>query len=255
MCRTYANKCDNGKTCSFDQKEREAMIVKYAQLVRHIAGRMAMRVPSSVLFDELISAGCVGLIDAVDKFDPKKNVDLKTYARYRIKGAILDELRRMDWYSRSMRKKIQDIERAVLVIEYRTGRPAEDSEVAQELGMELEDYYKILSNINGLAPLSLDEFLKDEENDVLTKKSFQDRIRSKDDPVENVKKRELKQIVAQAIKKLSKKEQMVISLYYYDELTLKEIGHVLGVTESRVCQIHAMVLIKLKSKLKEYYER
>ena len=255
MCRTYANKCDNGKTCSFDKKEREAMIVKYAQLVRHIAGRMAMRVPSSVLFDELISAGCVGLIDAVDKFDPKKNVDLKTYARYRIKGAILDELRRMDWYSRSMRKKIQDIERAVVAIEYRTGRPAEDSEVALELGIELEDYYKILSNINGFAPLSLDEFLKDEENDVLTKKSFQDRIRSTDDPVENVKKRELKQIVAQAIQKLSKKEQMVISLYYYDELTLEEIGHVLGVTESRVCQIHAMVLIKLKTKLKEYYER
>jgi RNA polymerase sigma factor for flagellar operon FliA len=252
MCRKYANKDGKSKGYGFDQKEREAMIVKYAQLVKHIAGRMAMRVPSTVMFDELISAGCVGLIDAVDKFDPEKDVDLKTYAGYRIKGAILDELRSMDWYSRSMRKKIQDIERAVMSVEFRERRPAEDCEVADELGVSLEDYFKLLSNINGIAPLSLDEFLKDDENDVSTKKSFKDRIRSEDDPLENVDKREMKRVVSDAIKNLTKKEQLVISLYYYDELTLKEIGHVLGVTESRVCQIHAMVLIKLKAKLKEY---
>ena len=115
------------------------MIVGYAPLVKHIAGRMAMRIPSSISFDELISAGCLGLIDAIDRFDPTKEVDLKTYAAYRIKGAILDELRSMDWYSRSMRKKMQLIERALIRVEARQGRPAEDGEIADEIGIPLED--------------------------------------------------------------------------------------------------------------------
>jgi len=110
----------------FNVKEREDMIVAYAPLVKHIAGRMAMRIPSSVTYDELISAGCLGLIDAIDRYDPTREVDLKTYAAYRIKGAILDELRSMDWYSRSMRKKIQEIEKALLAVESRKGGPAED---------------------------------------------------------------------------------------------------------------------------------
>ncbi len=237
----------------FTLQEREEMIKKYAYLVKYIAGRMAMRVPSSVLYDELISAGSVGLIDAIDRYDPSRDVDLKTYASYRIKGAILDELRSMDWYSRSMRKKIQDIEKALRMVEAREGRPAEDWEVAKELGVELEDYFKTLSSIHGVAMLSLDEFIKDEDNDALTKKTFQDKILSKDDPADNVARGELRSVVAEAITKLTEKEQMVISLYYFDELTLKEIGQVLGLTESRICQIHTLTLIKLKSRLKTYY--
>ena len=139
--------------------------IVYAQLVKRIAGRMAVRIPSSVLFDELMSAGCVGLINAIDRFDPERDVNLKTYAEYRIKGAILDELRRMDWYSRSMRKKMQDIEKAVLSVESKKGRPAEDTEVAEELGLSLEEYQNTLSAIHGVALLSLDEYIKDEDND------------------------------------------------------------------------------------------
>jgi len=229
------------------------MITGYAPLVKHIAGRMAMRIPSSISFDELISAGCLGLIDAIDRYDPSKEVDLKTYAAYRIKGAILDELRSMDWYSRSMRKKIQEIEKALVIVEAREGRPAEDGEVAQQIGLSLEDYYKLLSNIHGIGLFSLDEYIKDEDNDSLTKKSFQERILSDDDPAQNVVKNELKQYLAEAVQALTEKEQMVISLYYYEELTLKEIGHILDLTESRICQIHTLALIKLKTKMKGYH--
>jgi len=253
MAQRSAKKATKKASKGFTRKKREEMIVSYAPLVKHIAGRMAMRIPSSITFDELISAGCLGLIDAIDRYDPSRKVDIKTYAAYRIKGAILDELRSMDWYSRSMRKKIQEIERALVEVESREGRPAEDWEVAETIGLTLEEYYKLLSNIHGIGLFSLDEYIKDEDNDSLTKKSFQERILSTDDPAENVVKGELKQYLAEAITTLSEKEQMVISFYYYEELTLKEIGNILNLTESRICQIHTLALIRLKSKLKAYH--
>ncbi len=255
MVNNYSNQVEIGKSRHFDSEERETTIVKYAYLVKHIAGRMATRLPASVLFDELVSAGCVGLIDAIDKYDPSRDVNLKTYAAYRIKGAILDELRSMDWYSRSMRKKIRDIEKAVFAVESRQGEIAEDDEVAKELGVDLEKYFKIMADIQGVALLSLDEYIRDQDNDASTRKTFQNRIRSKDDPSENVAKEELKKVVVDAIKNLSKKEQLVISLYYKDELTLKEVGNVLSLTESRICQIHTMALVKLKAKLSSYYSK
>lgn len=237
----------------FTPKEREQMIVQYAYLVKHIASRVAVRLPASVIFDELISAGSLGLIDAVDKYDQSKDVSLKTYAQYRIKGAILDELRSMDWYSRSMRKKIQDIEAAVLAVESREGRPAQEQEIADELGINLEKYYKMLANIHGAALLNLDAFIRN-DSDALSKRTFQDRMESSfDAPDEEIGKKELKEVLIKAIKRLSEKEQVVISLYYYDELTLKEIGKVLELTESRVCQIHTMALVKMRGKMKEYH--
>lgn len=238
----------------FAPTEREAMIVKYAYLVKYIAGRMAMRVPASVSYDELVSAGTMGLIHAVDRFDPSKQADIKTYAEYRIKGAILDELRSMDWYSRSMRKKIQEIEEAMRFVESKKGRPAESWEVAEALGMSMEDYHTLLGDIHSISLLNLDDYIRDEDNDTYNKRSYQEKIVSEDNPSKNVAAGELKQAVAKAIKKLTEKEQIVISLYYYDELTLKEIGEVLDLTESRICQIHTQTLIKLKMRLKSYYE-
>jgi RNA polymerase sigma factor FliA len=245
----------NGKIAPsrLNEKAREEMILKYAYLVKYIAGRMALRVPSSVLYDELLSAGSMGLIHAVDRFDPARQTDIKTYAEYRIKGAILDELRSMDWYSRSMRKKVQEIERAVRAVEMRKGHPALDSEVADEMGISLEEYHALLSNIHSASILSLDEFLSGDDGDVSRKRSFQERMVSEDDPSGNLERRELRQVLARAIKTLSQKEQMVISLYYYDELTLKEIGNILELTESRICQIHTQTLIKLRVRLKTYY--
>lgn len=233
---------------------RQESIVNYAYLVRYIASRFAMRLPGSVLFDELISAGSLGLIDAVDKFDPGKHVSLETYARYRIKGAILDELRSMDTYSRSMRKKIQNISRAAKIIEDEKGRPANDDEISKALGVDLETYQNMLTDIHGAAVLSLDDFIKTKKNDASSQLRFQAGLRGDDNPEDDFYRAELKSVLAGAIKKLTKKEQIVISLYYYDELTLKEIGEVLSLTESRICQIHTAVLLKLRAGLDDYGE-
>lgn len=231
---------------------REETIGRLAYLVKLIAGRMAAKTPASVLFDELVSAGCLGLIDAVDRFDPAKDVDIKTYATYRIRGAILDELRRLDWHSRSRRKKIQDIDRAMQAVEAREGRPAKDWEVAKEMNLSIESYQQVLVDIHGAALVSLDETMKNEDGDSFSGKSFMGLVPGEDDPAKQLAAAELKHVVAEAIRRLSAREQTVISLYYYDELTLKEIGQVLGVTESRICQIHSAVLIKLQSRLKGY---
>ncbi len=252
MIQEYENNQKNGRGCFFDEKEREEMITKYAYLVKYHAGRVAARVPASVMFDELVSAGSMGLIDAVDKYNPNKNVGLKTYAQYRIRGAILDELRSMDWYSRSMRKKIQNIEKAVHALGTELGRPAHDVEIAEKLDMSIDEYFKVLSDIHGAALLNLDDYIKNKDNDSNSGSTFSTGMKGDDNPSENIMKKELKNVLAKAIKKLSEKEQMVISLYYYNELTLKEIGKVLELTESRICQIHTMALIKLQSTVKEY---
>ena len=254
MLPTTTYKTDRTPARGLNPTQRDEVIIKYAYLVKYIAGRMAMRVPPSVSFDELVSAGTLGLIHAVDRFDPEKQTDIKTFAEYRIRGAILDELRSMDWYSRSMRKKIQEIESAVRTVEGRKASQATDWEVAEELGLPLEEYHMMLSNIHSISLLSLDDFIKGEENDSINKRSFQEKIVSDDDPSENISKLEMKRVLAQAIRTLTEKEQLVISLYYYDELTLKEIGEVMGLTESRICQIHTQTLIKLKVRLKRYFE-
>ncbi len=251
MCLYMKNKVQPQKT----DKDlwREKSIIEYAYLVKHIAARFALRLPSSVFFDELVSAGSLGLIDAVDKFDTSKHVSLKTYAQYRIKGAILDELRSMDTYSRSMRKKIQDITRAVKAIEDQNGSPATDEEICKELGVSLEGYYDMLTQIHGASVLSLDEFIRTKKNDTYSKISFQAGIQGQQNPADCFDREELKFVLAKAIKTLTQKEQLVVSLYYYDELTLKEIGEVLTLTESRICQIHTAVLVKLKTRLQDYF--
>jgi len=238
------------------KKQREAWrqesIVEYAYLVKHIASRFALRLPSSVLFDELMSAGSLGLIDAVDKFDPSKHVSLKTYAQYRIKGAILDELRSMDTYSRSMRKKIQDISKATKKIEDHKGQPASSAEISRELGVDLETYQDMLTDIHGAAVLNLDDFVRGRKNDSFSQIRFDAGIKGDENPADDFDRAELKQVLAETIRTLTEKEQIVVSLYYYDELTLKEIGEVLSLTESRICQIHTAVLIKLKARLEAY---
>ena len=233
---------------------REKSIIEFAYLVKHIAARFAMRLPSSVFFDELVSAGSLGLIDAVDKFDPSKHVSLKTYAQYRIKGAILDELRSMDTYSRSMRKKIQDITKAVKAVEEQKRSSATDEEICRELNVSLETYHDMLTNIHGASILSLDEFIKTKQNDTSSKTRFQSGIKEEDNPADSFDREEIKHTIVQTIKTLTEKEQMVVSLYYYDELTLKEIGEVLSLTESRICQIHTAVLLKLKARLQDYFK-
>jgi len=236
-----------------NQKQREVIIVKHAYLVKQIAGRLAMRFPSSVILDELISAGCLGLIDAVDKYDRSREVSLTIYAEFRIKGSILDELRNLDWYPRSMRKKNRDIEKAIIRVESKKGGMAEGWEIAEEMGISLEKYFKNLSDFHDTTLFSMDEYIKSQHLEASSEKTFQELIISKEDSSAHLFRKELKQVIAGAIKTLSRKEQLVISLYYHDELTLNEIGGVLKLTESRISQIRSEALIKLKKKLMLYY--
>ncbi len=237
-----------------DSALREARIVEYAFLVKQIASSFARRLPSSVLFDELISAGSLGLIDAVDKFDPDKHVSLKTYAQYRIRGSILDELRSMDKYSRSVRKKIQEVAAATKKLEDIKGSPPSDEEIAAELSISIDEYNDTLTQIHGATILSMDTFLKTKNNETSSETRFLSSLKAKDTPSEQFDREEIKSLLTDAIDKLNEKEKLVVSLYYYEELTLKEIGEVLNLTESRICQIHTTILNKLKSKLKTLFE-
>jgi RNA polymerase sigma factor for flagellar operon FliA len=167
---------------------------------------------------------------------------------------MLDEIRRSDWTPRSVHRKSREAAEVIRKFEQTTGRDANDKEVAEELGQTLEAYHTLLSNIHSVSLLNLDDFIRSEENEIMGRRSFQEKIVSDDDPSENVSKNELKSVLAQAIQNLSEKEQKVISLYYYNDLTLKEIGKVMDLTESRICQIHTQTLLKLKTRLRRYYE-
>lgn len=228
------------------------MILKYTPLIKYIAHRLAMRLPPHVSVEDLMSAGVIGLMDALNKFNPEKKVQFKTYAEFRIKGAMLDELRSLDWVSRSVRQKAAQLEKAFHTLEKKRGRAVEDEEVAQELGLSLDHYYSLVNEVNGV-------FLLDIENlrNKIPKLPEEDLINllideKEKQPLHLLGLDELKRVLAQAIDELSPKEKTVISLYYYEELTLKEIGEVLGFTESRICQIHAKAILKLKTKIRYY---
>jgi len=245
---------NGGQVTDGDGAERDALIVKYAPLVKYLANRMAIRLPPSVSVDDLISAGIIGLLDAIEKFDPSKEVQFKTYAEFRIKGAILDELRSMDWVPRSIRKKVRQIENAIITAERKLNRPAEDLEIAGEMGIDLDTYYDMLDKARGIDLLSFDEYLDSHTDNFESKKSFKSLIAGDYDPIDHIMTRELKEVIADGIKVLPKKEQMVVSLYYYKGLTLKEIGKVVGLTESRISQIHTKGIIRLRTRLKSYLE-
>jgi len=228
------------------------MILKYTPLIKYIAHRLAMRLPPHVSVEDLMSAGVIGLMDALDKFDPEKKVQFKTYAEFRIKGAMLDELRSLDWVSRSVRQKAAQLEKAYQTLEKKKGRAVEEEEVARELGISLDHYYNLVNEVNGVFLLDI-EHLRNK----LPKLPEEDLINllideKEKQPLQLLGLEELKRVLTQAIDELSSKEKTVISLYYYEELTLKEIGEVLGFTESRICQIHAKAILKLRGKIRFY---
>jgi len=224
-----------------DAKLRQELVLKYAPLVKYIAERMAIRLPPNISKEELISAGIVGLIDALDKFNSEMGIKFQTYA--------LDELRKMDWIPRSIRKDIHRIEDAISAVKYRLGREPEDYEVAQEMGIDIDSYYKMSSKAQGITLVSLDKVMPDGSTPKFTKQAS--NIPS---PFDELKTKEVKKIISEALVSLSKKEQLVISLYYYNELTLKEIARVLDLTESRISQIHSKAILRLRAKLRSYYE-
>lgn len=230
--------------------DRNAMVEEYLPLVKYIASRIAGRLPSHIELDDLINSGVIGLIDAIDKFDSSRKIKFKTYAEFRIKGAILDELRALDWVPRSTRQKASRIERAFADLEQKLGRVASDHEVVEHLGISFDEYNQMLVEARGISLISLDE-LHVSDGDENSERNLLEFLTDPDyvDPAEMLNLDQVYRIVAETIDLLPEKERLVISLYYYDELTMKEIGEILEITESRVSQIHTKAILRLRGRL------
>lgn len=231
------------------QEIREKIILEYAPLVKVVSGRLSMYLGYNVEYEDLVSYGIFGLIDAIDKYDPKKEVKFETYASLRIRGAILDQIRKMDWIPRTIRQKQKKIETVMKEIETTKGRNASDEEIAAGLGISDEEYVEWQSQMKITNIVSLNEYMEQGSeipNDARsTSKQF-------DTPEEVLEQNELKEILSNALELLTEKEKKVILLYYYEELTLKEISNVLEVSESRISQLHTRALQKMKEKLGRY---
>lgn len=235
-----------------DPATKEQFILQYAPLIKYIAQRIAARLPNHIDLDDLINVGVIGLIDAVERFDPVRETKFKTYAEFRVKGAILDYLRSLDWVPRSVRLKASVIEEAYSSFERKLGRPATDEEMANELGLKVEDYYQLLQQASTIPLVSLDE-IRGPTAAGEKRKILESVAASGDnDPLDLLGIEELKQLIAEAIDILPDKERLVVTLYYYEELTMKEIGVVLDITESRVSQIHAKAILKLRCKIQKF---
>ena len=228
---------------------RDAFIRQYMPLVKYVAGKVSVGMPGSVEFDDLVGFGQFGLLDAINKFDPEKNVKFKTYAVTRIRGAIFDELRSIDWVPRSVRQKSREIEDAISRLESKLGRTASDAEIAGSMGISEEDYNQTVLKVSGTSILSLNDiwYSGDDSDHV----SIGDCIESPSslNPDVIVEREEVRRVIIEAIEDLPEKEKMVLVLYYYEDLTFKEIGQVLNVSESRISQLHTKANLRLRAKL------
>ena len=229
---------------------REKIILEYAPLVKLVAGRLSMYLGYNVEYEDLVSYGIFGLIDAIDKFDNMKEVKFETYASLRIRGAILDQIRKMDWIPRTIRQKQKKIEAVMKEIELLKGREATDEEIAARLGITEEEYLEWQSQMKITNVVSLNEYM-DQGSEVPLEGNRHNTARF-EGPEESIEKEELKKVLEETLEILTEKEKKVILLYYYEELTLKEISNILEVSESRISQLHTRALQKMKDKMGVY---
>lgn len=225
------------------------MLRQYSPLVRRLAHQMMAKLPANVEVDDLIQVGMIGLADALSRFDPAQGVQIETFATQRIRGAMLDELRGADWLSRGTRKQQRDIEKAVHRLEQRLGRAPHESEIAAEMGLSLDDYQEMLGKVRGTQLIYLEDMSGDEGDQDFLDRHVAD---SGSDPHHLLQDDRMRHALVDAIKKLPEREQLVMSLYYEEDMNLKEIAAVLGVTESRVCQLHSQSIARLRVKLREW---
>lgn len=239
--------------CHFDEEERNRLLMEQLPQVRYIARRIHDRLPQSVCLEDLVHAGVLGLIDALNKYDPAKNVQLKSYAKFRIRGAILDSLRVLDWSPRDIRRKARQMELVHTKLKAELGRAATEPELAAEMHMSLDDFYTFLRDLRGLdlGSLQADSSEDGRENWKLVGQATE----PEEDPFHLCMKGEMCDLLAAAIGELPEKERQVLALYYYEELTMKEIGQVLGVGESRVSQIHSAALVRMRAALRNRTEK
>ncbi|WP_416198014.1 MAG: RNA polymerase, sigma 28 subunit, SigD/FliA/WhiG [Sporanaerobacter sp.] len=222
---------------------KEELIVRYISLVKIVAGRMYNFYGSKVEFDDLVGYGVLGLIDSIEKFDLDKNIKFETYAQIRIRGSIIDNIRKLDWIPRSLRKKSKEVQKAMLELENNLGHAPSNEELARHMKISIDEVESLLSDISTFNMISLEEFLTDKSEAVLESKNVLDS------PEFIYEKNEIQENLVEAIEELPEKEKLIISLYYYDELTYKEIGNILNLSESRISQIHSKSILKIKNYL------
>jgi RNA polymerase sigma factor for flagellar operon FliA len=234
---------------SGDQAIRDRLILTYAPLVKYVAGRLGSGLPAHVDEGDLVSYGLLGLIGAIERYDPARDIKFETFAITRIKGAIIDELRSLDWVPRSVRSRAREIERAIGELESKLGRAPSDEEIAAKIGISVDDLSDSLTDISRSTIAALDELwsVSGDGDQVSLLDTIEDTTGPR--PAEALDEVELREALADAIARLPEREKLVVTLYYYEELTLREIGEVLGVTESRVSQLHTKAVLRLKSRL------
>ncbi|MFT9494982.1 FliA/WhiG family RNA polymerase sigma factor [Anaerosolibacter sp.] len=228
-----------------DKQIKDQLIIEYIDLVKIIAGRLYNNYGNHIEFDDLVSYGIFGLLDAIDKFDPKKNVKFETYAHIRVRGAIIDQLRNLDWIPRSVRQKYKKLEEAYQIIENKSGRSANDEDVAMALGISVDELNNILSDVHSFTVVSLEEKIINNANFAI----IDDDINN--EPQQYFEQEEMKEILIDCVNNLPEREKKIISLYYYSELTYKEISAIMGISESRISQLHTKAMMRLKSRLEK----
>lgn len=238
---------------TIDPKVKDEIVIEYAPLIKYIAQKIASRLPSNIELDDLISCGVIGLMDAIEKFDPSRDNKFKTYAEFRVRGAILDELRAQDWVPRSIREKAKMIERAYAKLESELGRPATDEEMCEELQVTQDEFHSLLNKAKSVSLLNIDDSATFNRGDKKLMAGLMDDNRQTN-PFSAVSFKNSRDKIKEGIAALPEKQRLVLSLYYYEDLNLKEIGQVLDVTESRVSQLHTQAIMKLKVKLKSVFE-
>ncbi len=228
-------------------EERERLVREFAPVIRTMARRLAYRLPAHLDEEDLVSVGVIGLMDALDKYDPNREAKFKTYAEFRIRGAMLDEIRSMDWIPRSVHERITLLQKTHTALLKKFGRPPSDDEVAKALDMTREELDEFLTRSQGAVMLSVQDLGLQEHDNPSVVKMLMDTTTP--DPLAQVIAEDTRETLARAIQDMPEKERLVLTLYYYEELTMKEIGGLLKITESRVCQIHAKAILRLKAKL------
>ncbi len=253
---TAKNEKNNDRTVLWEsykrngsEEAREALIMEYLHLVKYAAGRVAISLPNYIEIDDLFAAGLLGLIQAVEKYDMGRMTKFETYAIPRIRGSMLDELRSQDWFPRSLRHKAKLLESVLADLEMKLGRPAGDVDVAKHLKISMEEYYKLLDDVSLTCLISLDQGISSNQEGLYSVISSVLPQAGVQDPYEKLEEKELLGIVRETLENLPEKERLILTLYYYEELTLKEIGEILEVSESRICQIHTKAILRLKGRV------
>ena len=236
---------------NISKKKKQELIIEYTPLIRFIAKKIAIRLPANIDMEDLVSSGVIGLMDAIDKYDPTRDNKFKTYAEFRIRGSILDELRAQDWVPRSIRDKAKILEKAYSCLETELGRTPTEKEVAERLGLNLNAFHNLLNQARPVNILCIDEISSFNNMD---QKSLHNALKKDKDPFFHLNIKSIKTSIKKCIEELPERQRIVLSLYYYEGFNLRKIGAVLGVTESRVSQLHAQAIKRLKTKLRQNFK-